>query len=107
MAEPTIDEMLEWLSRVQVPVGKPQPNMLEAIRAILEQHKDVPRSLGEGISQGLLLMHPRDIERRELEAIRAFVERVRLAARRDSDWAAPEMDYEAALNEELAAMERE
>jgi len=101
MPEPTIDEMLESLKYADDQYGV--QNYLD-IRAILEQHKDVPRSLGEGISQGLLLMHPKDIERGKVEAIRAFVGRVEHAWRTDGDvdWV-----YRKYVMAELAALEKE
>lgn len=92
MSEPTIDEMLAWLDSLTYD-GYNNTPCNNAIRAILEQHRKVP--LREW--KGLMLVHPKDMERRELEAIRAFVERV-----------AYRLTYDgvAILYEELAAMEK-
>jgi hypothetical protein len=86
MTEPTIDEMLDWLSRVQVPVGKPQPNMLEAIRAILEHQR--------------LVESP--VEKIQLAAVRAFVERVRKRYRDEGT-----LQGLTSMLDELAAIEKD
>lgn len=94
MTEPSIDEMLIWVSGLEhwnPDTLNDNKVMLRAIRAILEQSRPMERG------KGLLLMHPNDIDRGKLEAIRAFVERVE---KRPEHW-------KAAIMNELAAMEKE
>jgi len=93
MTEPTIDEMLAWLDNPHVP--KPY-SFFDAIRAILEQVR---------------LMEQMGVRKQvELEAVRAFVERV---GKRFSNRTVPPPageDYwllHNAINTELAAMESE
>jgi hypothetical protein len=64
MSEPTIDEMIDYLDSTAIICDDNEYDRLAAIRAILEQHRKLG---GEWKAE---------IRRIELEAIRAFVERV-------------------------------
>lgn len=92
MSQPTIDEMLVWLSKAKHPLISIQQNaeIAETIRAILEQHNQPMTNLMW--------------QQRELAIIRAFVERVR---RRVPDLHPEGIEYQIAIADELAAMERE
>jgi hypothetical protein len=98
MSEPAIDEMLEWLDNPHIP--KPY-SFFDGIRAILEQHRehqdDVAhlRSIAYSVNR-----------RSELEAIRAFVERVEKSAmNRASDYHGALISYRDVLFAELTEME--
>jgi len=90
MIEPTIDEMLDWLDQWEGDNGR-----VAAIRAILEQHREVEALCNRNV---------------QLEAIRAFVERVegRLPDY-DTGRGADAMlkAYRQAVYDELAAIEKE
>jgi len=97
MPEPTIDEMMRWVDIAYTQDdASADLRISEAIRAILEEHRDTPKNL-ENVLAGML---GREIQ---LEAIRAFVERVekRFIARGSN------VDFSAILLDELAAMEKE
>ena len=100
MSEPTIDEMLAWLDRFDWTGW----NIPKAIRAILEQHRDL-QAYVERVEK---LWDEHD--QRELEAIRAFVERVEQQV---ESYSPPEAArrwlrlYSEAFKDELAKMERE
>jgi hypothetical protein len=104
MSEPTIDEMLEWVDEAWIHgevTGKIRV-MVGAIRAILEQHRDG----GDIDVHSLNRIPPKRtyavVPRGELEAVRAFVERVDKRVHSSScinDW--------MAMQGELAAMEKE
>jgi len=99
MAEPTIDDLLASLKYADDQYGV--QNYL-AIRAILEQHKSA-----ELCADAILTKHRRVIE---LEAIRAFVERVeKRLPDYDTGRTADAMlkAYRRAVYDELAAMEKE
>jgi len=83
MTEPTIDEMLLWLDGLNCTAHNNQP-FNDAVKAILERHAD-----------GYF----------ELEAIRAFVERVEKRA--NTNAYSSQFYWSQALREELAAMEKE
>jgi len=108
MSEPTIDEMLAWLLWVeQGTVSNPlipftEDEIVVAIRAILVEHRPMERG------KGLLLMHPNDIDRGKLEAIRAFVERVSVKYVEDKQYSESNVsEYLNLMLDELAAMENE
>jgi hypothetical protein len=91
MSEPTIDEMLKVLD--SIPETYLNDKEIEAIRAILEQHRDLAK---HGYTQ--IPLEPMALKGQiGLEAIRAFVERVE---KRPEHW-------KAAIMNELAAMEKE
>ena len=92
MSEPTIDEMLDAVERLLIVENREYIRPLLGIRAILVEHRPMERG------KGLLLMHPNDIDRGKLEAVRAFVERVEKRVG---------YEYSHVLEEELAAMEKE
>jgi len=117
MTEPTIDEMLDWLDQWEGDNGR-----VAAIRAILEQHRDsIEKELVQcsrclKIMPDVCVFYCGDCDPDttvELEAIRAFVERVRW--RVDETWRnAALVDqamythaYVMAVEDELAAMEKE
>ena len=118
MSEPTIDEpltiddMLGWLG--QMAADGNDCGAIPAICAILEQHRNVvcvvtstgtvptisaPTALHREIAEEL-----RERKQSEIEAIRAFVERVK--ARGRATEVLPADPYED-MNNELAAMEAE
>ena len=104
MPEPTIDELLEWFhqvrERVRIAEREPylhRPAYFDAIRAILEQH----RALEKHYEQ--LDRVDRLMKESQLEAIRAFVERVQAKWHTKSGVM---MRYDT-LDEELAAREKE
>lgn len=68
-ANPTIDDMLAWLDRFDYTGG----TIPEAIRAILEQHRDPLAFLKRNRRSPVFFAIARQAE---LEAIRAFVTRV-------------------------------
>lgn len=96
VTEPTIDEMLAWVNAThKVNEGYASPSagganwILSGIRAILEQHRDTHPIAG---IRGSLKKH-------NLEAIRAFVDRVNNRADEENE------GYQDAMRLELAAME--
>jgi hypothetical protein len=102
MPKPTIDQMITWVKGQWTMAQFPDNDVMhEAVITILAQHRDPPRSLGEGISSGLLLVHPRDIERGKLEVIQEFAKEVHLRAHKLSDqsWDEPNRFYYQALCE--------
>jgi len=88
MPEPTIDELLACIDRLLAEPPPPDTANLYAIRAILEQHR-----------RDWIHLSTARLRLEELEAIRAFVGRVEKRVRY------PE-EYEEALKDELAAMEK-
>ena len=105
MNEPTIDEMLEWFGQFYVPHEPFYDYRMEnAIRTILEQHRDDGLSIhGQKITKDPQI---------ELETIRAFVERVKVKANSQLSDEASVSDgrflqiFMATLQKELAAMEK-
>ena len=89
MPEPTIDEMLALLDEIPYGYFGNDVAKLDAIRAILEQHRDA----------GILNMAVSEFTK--IEAIRAFVERVE---KRPLSAAS---DFQDGVYDELAAMESE
>ena len=104
MNEPTIDEMLEWLDKLHKfsrQFSLEDIAIKMAIRAILEQHRH------QVVQSGLIFSKPY-IRQRELEAIRAFVERVEKRWDEVSSIGSPEdLTYSDCVDAELAAMEKE
>jgi len=110
MSEPTIDEMLAIVdSAIFNCTPDDAVRLRAAIRAILEQHRD------DDIIQRIASIEiEKECERQKLEAIRAFVERVRkrvhnkypdaLSFVTQSGW---EVALVESLLDELAAMESE
>lgn len=101
MTEPTIDEMLNWLRLVQETWtdGSRTKPTINAIRAILEQRRPTEENLAAD-----------EAARRhvELEAIRAFVERVGVRYASDKLWGTGEIEnYLRLMRDELAAMEKD
>ena len=102
MAEPTIDEILEWLDDQDAYAELPESRdrvMRKAIVAILERHKFVT-TFDDAQSKAV-----------QLEAIRAFVERVeKQVVETRWYWDRGGDDAERAIGvmrDELAAMEKE
>jgi hypothetical protein len=93
MTEPSIDEMLIWVSGLEhwnPDTLNDNKVMLRAIRAILEQHREVEALCNRNV---------------QLEAIRAFVKRVE---RRIEERYGFGLKAECkTMREELAAMEKE
>lgn len=104
MSEPTIDEMLNVMERLQLTwienrkYSDPEVEQMwckvRAIRAILELHRDIEKHAENQIK--LIREYKEQVE---LEAIRAFVERVQQQEHNGRVW--------AAIWQELAAMEKE
>jgi hypothetical protein len=117
MSEPTIDEMLgtidalsEFVEQNNVISWGAYQSRLAAIRAILEQHRDdgnVYIRTDKGLQP--VVPGPVPVWPNELEAIRAFVERV--LNKYDDAKLATELPWEEFLEEvlqdELAALEKE
>lgn len=95
MSEPTIDEMLAVLDEMMGPSSSKQLRALIAIRAILEQYREIEYPLvTEAVRE----------HRNQLKVIRAFVERVeRRAYLKHEDKLSRIYD---AMHEELAALEK-
>ena len=94
MTEPTIDEMLNWLKRFDYTAG----HYPKAICAILEQHRESEVNRFKAI-----------IRLEEDAIIRAFVERVekRVNDLIRADPLGSDVPYAKAIQDELAAMEKE
>jgi len=110
MSEPAIDEMLEWLDQWEGDNGR-----VNAIRAILEQHRDsIEKELVQcsrclKIMPDVCVFYCGDCDPDttvELEAIRAFVERVEKRYMPTASEPAANL-YAAIVQDELAAMEKE
>jgi ketopantoate reductase len=108
MAAPTIDEMIEWLWRIDnaaVPAKLEGMSLTREIHDMLKQHQSA-----EMCADVILTRQRRPIE---LEAIRAFVERI--MSKYDNDelplaerlFIRGDDDLYHAMIKELAAMEKE
>jgi len=124
MSEPTIDEMLEWLDGAQQAwIHSTSAPEIKAIRAILEQHRnaaiivdtdtfyamdDAAGNIYIRTDNGLEPVVPRrppPVWPNELEAIRAFVERVE--KRIGESYGFGIKGECQAMQDELAAMEKQ
>jgi hypothetical protein len=103
MTDPTIDQMLIWVSGLEhwnPDTLNDNKVMLRAIRAILEQHRDTSIDAIRAVIS--------EERGRDLLVIRAFVERVGVHYASDKLWGTGEIEtYLRLMREELAAMEKE